>query len=40
MKCFALTSNRDKVSDQVVKYSLFTGKNLGKYLTKHYAGLI
>ena len=37
VKYFALTSKKDKVTDQVAKDLLFTEINLGKYLTKHYA---
>ena len=37
IKYFALTSKRDKVTDQVAKDLLLTEMNLGKYLTKHYA---
>ena len=37
IKYFALTSKRNKVTDQVAKDLFFTEINLGKYLTKHYA---
>ena len=37
IKYFALTSKRDKVTDQVEKGLLFTEMNLGKYLTNHHA---
>ena len=37
IKYFALTSKRNKVTDQAAKDLLFTEMNLGKYLTKHYA---
>ena len=37
VKYFALTSKRDKVTDQVAKYLLFTEMSLGKYLTNHHA---
>ena len=37
IKYLALTSKRDKMTDQVAKYLLFADMNLGKYLTKYYA---